>query len=377
MERDRPRMLFGGGQDWGFSPFMSDMSSRTRPSERKKYVFQVRCLDGKAKEITAHESDLESYKSFEKAIAQKLDINVGKEDVDIIIGYNGDVLSEENFELYAFNEKDAFVVCCYYRDNEPKNEYNFDDDDEDVESNAEDDDDEIMGEGSNEDQAASSNASDENSPEQIFYRVLRKIVTTITKEDDDNDNDNGAAAAAAEVRPLPEIPPSFVQQLQVIGIPEVKARNALLMSRMNLDRAAEYAFTHNDPEDDVPITPERYWSIVGRPRMDYRSRFGLPSREAYHLVLDALRKTRFFMPDMRPRGVCENLNPEGLVRLEPFWEALSEDPEFVNAVREERDVRNDFRMFLEDPRRFVVASPTTIARLSPILERHGNLILSI
>ena len=366
----------GGGGDRDHS-----MSSRLfggRDFERKKSEFQIKCLDGATKRITVQERDLESYTSFEKAIAQKLDIKARKDDVEIIIGYNGDVLSEENFALYTFNENNTLVVCCYYRENENENE--IENENEYTDEDDDDGKDEVNDEDGNVDQAQSPNASREDNPEQVFYNVLYKIATTITSQEN-NGNGGGdggdGGGREEEVRPLPEVQPSLIRQLQDIGITEVKARNALLLCQMNLDRAADYALTHNDPEDEVPITAERYWRAMGRPRVEYRSRFGRQNADARRLLLRALLRSGFVPQDMRPRNLPMDIDLEGLTKLGPFWAALSNDPEFARAVREESDVCNDFKTFLEDPRGFNAATPTTIARLSPLFERYGDLVLSI
>lgn len=329
----------------------------------RKHTFHVRCLDGSTRDIRVKEKDLESYASFERAITDKLDINAHKDAVDVIIGYNGAILCEENFGLYIFDEdnEETIVVCLCYHD-----------DDSDTNNDI----------GSNTDNGADYKST--------FYSVLQRIATTIIRDNNNNDNDddpNQVIDDNDENAALPEVPAALVQQLQDLGIPEVRARNALLLTGMDLNRAAEYAFTHSRPEDEVPITPEQYrrargtgglragaassrrWRLLSRGRAD-----DLDEENGRRMLMRALYREIWIRPEMLPRLPPRGIRSEGLRRVAPFWEALRADPEFAAAVTEERAVREDFKAFVEDPRGFHSANPVTVEKIGPLFEKYSFLL---
>lgn len=178
--------------------------------------------------------------------------------------------------------------------------------------------------------------------------------------DGDGNNDDEERRAV-----LPDVPGSLVQQLVDMGFSEVRARNALLRSRMNLARAAEYALTHNGPEEDVPITAEQYQRIAGSSRS---------SGGGARLVV-AMTRARGILPeDALPLRLPKDIDPSGVERVRPFWMALLADPRFRAALAENAAVRRDFRRFLEDPLGFSSPSQASVTMVGPILVDHRDLL---
>jgi len=69
----------------------------------------------------------------------------------------------------------------------------------------------------------------------------------------------------ASISPLiaPTADPAVLQQLIEFGFPEVRARKALLLNRMNLERAMEWLLEHSDdPDIDVPLTNAQLSQII-------------------------------------------------------------------------------------------------------------------